>query len=212
MHAAAPLLQDGGTRVDRQFAGLEAADEGEFFGRKGAEDSKAPDGALLARILAGRTQVRCRQARLAIAPTMSFFNVTSRRKFQGTGEWDLMRMTTLESMKILVVEDEPLIGFDIEEMLVAEGAAPLRVQTLQEARRAIAAQRPDAAVLDALLPDGVTFPLARELVAAGIAIVFVTGYAPGIPRDLRRHPIVGKPFTLEELTKALLEALNRGAG
>lgn len=121
-------------------------------------------------------------------------------------------MITLESAKILVVEDEPLIGFDIEEMLIAEGAAPRRVQTLQEARRAIAAQRPDAAVLDALLPDGVTFPLARELVAAGIAIVFVTGYAPGIPPDLRRHPIVGKPFTPEELTTALLDALNRGAG
>ncbi len=123
--------------------------------------------------------------------------------------WNRAGMISLQSLSVLVVEDEPLIGLDIEGILHAEGVTTHGAETLERARELIAVHRPDAAVLDALLPDGDSFTLARELAGAGIGVVFVTGYARGIPDDLSPCPVVEKPFTPEDLTKAVRDALER---
>jgi DNA-binding response OmpR family regulator len=107
---------------------------------------------------------------------------------------------------LLILEDEPLIRVDIEEMLREAGHAAISVETLEKARAALAERLPDLAILDALLPDGDTFALARELLARGVAVVFVTGYASGIPEDLAACPLVEKPFTEEDLMAALAAA------
>ena len=106
----------------------------------------------------------------------------------------------------LILEDEPLIRVDIEEIAREAGCATIAVETLEKARAALAETRPDGAILDALLPDGDTFTLARELLAADIVVIFVTGYAAGIPADLSFCPMVEKPFTTEDLMATMVAA------
>lgn len=113
---------------------------------------------------------------------------------------------------ILVLEDEPLIRLDIEEMLHAAGFAALGADTVESARAKLAGQSPRVAILDALLPGGDSFALAREFAAAGAAIVFVTGYAAGIPEDLAEFPLVEKPFTPEDLVPAISGVLRKQRG
>ena len=108
----------------------------------------------------------------------------------------------------LILEDEPLIRIDIEEMVHDAGGATIAVETLEKARAALADGRPDGAILDVLLPDGDAFPLARELIAARIAVIFVTGYAAGIPPDLSLCPVVEKPFSAEDLVAAIAAAMS----
>jgi response regulator NasT len=108
----------------------------------------------------------------------------------------------------LILEDEPLIRIDIEEMVQEAGSDAIAVDTLEKARTALANRgRTDGAILDALLPDGDTFALARELIADRVAVIFVTGYAGGIPDDLAACPVVGKPFTPEDLMAAIAAAM-----
>ena len=108
----------------------------------------------------------------------------------------------------LILEDEPLIRMDIEEMVQEAGSDAIAVETLEKARAALAdRRRPDGAILDALLPDGDTFALARELIADRVAVIFVTGYAGGIPDDLATCPVVEKPFTPEDLMAAMAAAM-----
>jgi DNA-binding response OmpR family regulator len=108
----------------------------------------------------------------------------------------------------LILEDEPLIRIDIEEMVREAGSAAVAVDTLEKAHAALAERRPDGAILDALLAVGDTFALARELLAAGIAVIFVTGYAAGIPADLSLCPVVEKPFTAQDLMAAMATAMS----
>jgi CheY-like chemotaxis protein len=107
----------------------------------------------------------------------------------------------------LILEDEPLIRIDIEEMVREARCATIAVDTLEKAHAALAGRRPNGAILDVLLAVGDSFALARELLAAGIAVIFVTGYAAGIPPDLSPCPVVEKPFSAEDLMAAVAAAM-----
>ena len=112
----------------------------------------------------------------------------------------------LDQLVVFVVEDEPLIALDIEGILDNMGVITIRVaETLSRARaHVLAIGVPDVVLLDVLLPDGESFGLAREFLAGGVGIVFLTGYTHGIPIDLSHCPVVEKPFTPEDLANAVL--------
>jgi DNA-binding response OmpR family regulator len=106
---------------------------------------------------------------------------------------------------ILVAEDEYLIADDLARELVEHGVKVIGpVATLDDALAAVAAQRPDLAVLDINLRGDRVFPLADLLAAQHIPFVFATGYdADEIPdrfASIRRYE---KPFRLSELLAAL---------
>lgn len=111
------------------------------------------------------------------------------------------------ALTLLILEDEPLIRMDMEDILRDAGSAITTAGTLESAGAILAAGLPDVAILDVLLPDGDTFALARELMGRQVAIVFVTGYPSGIPADLAAWPVVGKPFAPGDLTAAIGTAL-----
>jgi DNA-binding response OmpR family regulator len=116
----------------------------------------------------------------------------------------------LDSVTILIAEDEPLIALDIEGILAAHGATVLGAVSNTEAERHIRHAAPLVAVLDVLLADGESYPLARKLLAAGVKVLFLTGYTLGIPADLQHLPMVEKPFGREELENAVFALLGRG--
>lgn len=103
-------------------------------------------------------------------------------------------------LTILVVEDEPLIALDIEDALSGFGASVRLARSISEARQSlISPPGPQLVLLDVVLPDGRSFDLAREILAMGLPVAFLTGYDHGIPDEFRNVTVVDKPFSTETL-------------
>ncbi|WGF90942.1 response regulator [Marinivivus vitaminiproducens] len=114
----------------------------------------------------------------------------------------------LEGMRILVVEDDPVIAIDMEEILVRAGAEVIGpVSYLPKAFEVATHQVLSAAMLDVRLGDQSVEPAAQLLAARGIPIVFYTGQPLPFPlqRDWPRSTTLYKPAT----TDAIINALTR---
>ncbi|HRO10789.1 PAS domain S-box protein, partial [Amaricoccus sp.] len=83
----------------------------------------------------------------------------------------------LSGLRILVVEDEPIIAMDIEEQLLAAGGTVIGPATdPATARQLIAEVLPDAVLLDANLAGARVDELAVELRRRRIPFAFATGF------------------------------------
>ena len=113
--------------------------------------------------------------------------------------------TRLDGLSILILEDEFLVAITIEDDLQSAGAKEtLLARTIAEARE-IARLRPDCAVLDLRVPDGLSLDLAQELIATGTSVVFHSGHAEIEELARFRGAIVcSKPSLPEELIDAVL--------
>jgi CheY-like chemotaxis protein len=110
--------------------------------------------------------------------------------------------------RILVVEDEMLIGMLLEDMLTDMGYQVVAiVPRLKEALAAVERESFDLAVLDVHLHGESAFPVAEALIAKGIPFIFATGYGErGLPENYRSRPVLQKPFAKDDLER-LLKAL-----
>jgi CheY-like chemotaxis protein len=111
----------------------------------------------------------------------------------------------LSGLRVLVVEDEFLIALDLFSILDDLGCVALGLAaTVPEALRLLAADPPDATLLDLNLGGASAAPVAEALTAGGRPFVTVTAYAvrPGPMFD--GVPAVAKPFRAEEIRDALL--------
>lgn len=106
----------------------------------------------------------------------------------------------------LVVEDNVVIGLDVEDMLRALGFSDVDVAvSAAEAERMMAARRFDFAVLDVNLgPDETSIPVALALQEQGVPFVFASGYGDDAPRPepLRPVKVLRKPYRPEDLANA----------
>lgn len=111
----------------------------------------------------------------------------------------------LAGKTILVIEDEYFIASDLKRALIAAGATVVGpVGGLAEGRALAAAHELHAAVLDVNLEGAMTYPLADDLVARGIPILFVTGYDDwAMPEAYRATPRIAKPFNMEGVLDAI---------
>jgi CheY-like chemotaxis protein len=117
----------------------------------------------------------------------------------------------LEGLRILLVEDEPIIAMTAEDMLDALGCQVVAsAGTLEEALAAGAAGGFDVAMLDINLNGVASLPVADALKAAGTPFIFTTGYGAEGSGDHRDVPLVTKPYRLGDLEDALRRALDRG--
>lgn len=96
---------------------------------------------------------------------------------------------SLKGARILVVEDEPFIAFDLMMAIEEAGAVPIGpAATVAEALDFIGNEPPDGAILDVNLPDGTVGPVLDALPPTA-AVVVHTGM--GLPPELRAlHPHV----------------------
>ncbi len=110
--------------------------------------------------------------------------------------------------RILVVEDEMLIGMLLEDMLTDMGFQVVAiVPRLKEALAAVERESFDLAVLDVHLHGESAFPVAEALIAKGVPFIFATGYGErGLPENYRSRPVLQKPFAKDDLER-LLKAL-----
>jgi CheY-like chemotaxis protein len=120
---------------------------------------------------------------------------------------DTEPMTASAGRRILVVEDEMLIGMLLEDMLADLGHQVVAVvPRVNEALAAVQREAFDLAILDVHLNGQAVFPVAESLIDRGIPFVFATGYGErGLPEGYRDRPILQKPFAKDDLEKVLQE-------
>ena len=111
--------------------------------------------------------------------------------------------------KVLVVEDETVVSFLVEDMLLALGCREIvHAADIRGALRLIEEEPIDLAVLDVNLGGETVYPVAEHLTARGIPFLFATGYGrQGLEKDWRDRPVIQKPFRLEVLADAVRRAL-----
>ena len=112
----------------------------------------------------------------------------------------------LKGHDILLVEDSLIIALDAEDIATRLGAETVTTAaTVQGALDSIDAARPSVAMLDINLGDQNSYPIADRLAELNIPFLFATGYGEQAdpPIAHRGRPIVQKPYTLENVARAL---------
>lgn len=109
-------------------------------------------------------------------------------------------------LRVLVVEDESLIAFDVEMTLRDAGVREIVSAASVDDALALIEQLPlDAAILDLQLGrGGWSHAVAQQLRARGIPFIFSSGTAAAVD-DFRDVPFVTKPFSTDQLLAALLQ-------
>jgi DNA-binding response OmpR family regulator len=115
-------------------------------------------------------------------------------------------------VRVLIVEDEPLVAFDTEHFLISEGYEI--VATVESVEHALVvlgeAEGVDLVLVDVNLSDGSGVDVARAAHARGLAVLFVTGECPGEARALAVG-CLGKPYPQRDLLAAI-RAIDRVIG
>lgn len=111
--------------------------------------------------------------------------------------------------KVLVVEDEMLVAWLLEDMLAELGCLVVGpVANVKQALTKIEAEAIDVAVLDVNLNGEMSYPIADVLAARDVPFVFVTGYDKDRMLDgYGTFPVLQKPFHRAELTVTLAKLL-----
>ncbi|TWI33719.1 winged helix-turn-helix domain-containing protein [Paracoccus sulfuroxidans] len=121
-------------------------------------------------------------------------------------------------MRLLIVEDDPVLADGLSVGLGLSGFTADAVGTLADARAALAAGGFAGIVLDIMLPDGSGLDLLAELRQAGsrLPVLLLTARDRVRDRvtglDAGADDYLGKPFDLEELAARLRAMLRRHEG
>ncbi|WP_020178625.1 response regulator [Methylopila sp. M107] len=115
-------------------------------------------------------------------------------------------------MRILIVEDEPVIALEIEAIVLDRlPDAEISIATSVKAAFEVIDDTVSLAFLDIDVADGKTYSLALELRLRHVPFVFVSGAnRDDAPDGLAEERLVPKPFAAREITQQL-EALAREA-
>ncbi|MDP3676667.1 MAG: response regulator [Novosphingobium sp.] len=109
-------------------------------------------------------------------------------------------------MKVLVLEDEPLLAMLAEECLAELGHEVAgSVANVDQALATIETAELDFALLDFTLADDATsVPVALRLRAGGIPFAYLTGHRTlPLGGEVPVAPILTKPFTVDQLDGVL---------
>ena len=117
---------------------------------------------------------------------------------------------SLAGMRVLIVEDEALVGMHLQALLQGFGCeTALLALHVGEAVDLVDRETFDLALLDVMIAGELVFPVAETLARNGVPFVFVTAFgADVIPEALRSRPLLRKPFNPRALRAALEHALD----
>ncbi|MEX6504932.1 response regulator [Jiella sp. M17.18] len=108
-------------------------------------------------------------------------------------------------MKVLIVEDEPIIAIDLEEIVLNSVAADVVLASnAAEALRQVEAGV-DFVLLDVNLgrEDETSLPLAHRLMQEHIPFCFVSGSLERLPATFRCVPKIAKPYRTRDVESVL---------
>lgn len=114
-----------------------------------------------------------------------------------------------QPIRVMIVEDDPLIAIDLEQTILALGWDVAQVcLTLATAMEAVDTLAPDVVLTDLVLADQTAKPLIESLERRSVPMVLCTGVSH---RELAAlYPtllVVTKPFAEDDLRAAILTAL-----
>jgi CheY-like chemotaxis protein len=112
----------------------------------------------------------------------------------------------MTNWRIFLVEDEHIVAEALGKALRQLGAEVVAMAGSVEQALVLldTTAEIDGALLDINLRGVHAYPVADELIARGVPLVFITGYsAPAIPQAYRHVPVLLKPFSPGEILAAL---------
>jgi CheY-like chemotaxis protein len=115
----------------------------------------------------------------------------------------------LQGLRILLVEDDPLIRLDLEESLAELGAIVTAASNVPDALTLIAATTLDFAVLDFELGAETSEPIAHAARARNLPFLYLSGYSE---QDARFHGwpairVLAKPLSATTVARAIQEVV-----
>lgn len=122
-----------------------------------------------------------------------------------------MTQTSQSTRAVLIVEDEPIVAMDLVFIIEDLGhrvVGPFR--SVRETLERLGDSLPDLAVLDVNVADGQIFPVADQLMAANIPIVFCSAHLAN-SELAERYPAsttVIKPYSEQQVQIALRRGLD----
>ena len=118
---------------------------------------------------------------------------------------------SLDGKSILLVEDEAVIAFAVEDMLNDLGCTVVGpAYRLEEALEFALSAEIDAAILDVNLNDERSYQVAERLKDRGIPFLFATGYAEGgVEWDGQEVELLAKPYRKDQVVNALARLLGQ---
>lgn len=117
-----------------------------------------------------------------------------------------------QQLRVLVAEDEMIIGHDLCDTMAEAGymvEGPF--DNLSSAMLAYQRHKPDLAILDVQLGDGIVYPLAEQMMAEDVPVIFHSGQLT--PQEVAtRFPkaqALAKPCPPSEVIATVEHALAR---
>lgn len=115
-----------------------------------------------------------------------------------------------QPLRVLVAEDELIVGYDLCAT-VAEAGYEVEgpYDDLSSAMLAYQKNKPDVAILDVQLGDGIVYPLAEQMMAENVPVIFHSGQLT--PREVaERFPAaqaLSKPCPPAEVIATVQQAV-----
>ena len=106
--------------------------------------------------------------------------------------------------KVLLVEDEPLIAMDLQDVITEAGfevAGP--VSHVDRAVEIATKEQLSGAILDFRVRNDDTVAVADILLARGVPFIFITGLPGSLPDRFASVPQLSKPFNREALERLI---------
>lgn len=115
----------------------------------------------------------------------------------------------LAGCRVLVVEDEMMVAWALEDMLSDWGCTVVGpAARVANALTMLDAEAIDVALLDVSLDRQKSYPVADALAAGGVPFALLTGYGrDSLPSRYQTCPVLQKPFMASELGNALAALL-----
>lgn len=148
----------------------------------------------------------CIPARHLSEPRSAAGGTTIKYPRPAVGHPQAVPAALLKGHDILLVEDSLIIALDAEDIAQRLGAETVTTAaTVQGALESLEANRPTVAMLDINLGDRTSYPIADRLMEMNVPFLFATGYGEqaNLPMDHRGRPVVQKPYTLENVARAM---------
>jgi len=121
----------------------------------------------------------------------------------------------MDKTKILTIEDDPNLGYILQESLELQGFEVIRCENGEAGRLIFLKEKFDLCLIDVMLPKKDGFTLAKEIreIDQEIPIIFLT--AKSLKEDriegfkIGGDDYITKPFSMEELVLRILAVLKR---
>ena len=119
--------------------------------------------------------------------------------------------------KILIIDDEQLIRWTLEQLLTKGGYEVVTAESAEKGMDLIAGDPPDLVLLDNRLPDMSGMEMLEKLNVRerNIMVIMITAYGmvetAVKAMKLGAYDYISKPFNIEEITFAIKKALEAGS-